>query len=191
MLYFKSLRRQKGFTVVELLIVIVVIGILVSLVLIGYGTTQAKSRDNKRLTDAKAIELALESYRSQNTDYPPSNTTTQLGGAATGSWETSGAAQPGTFLNHPTGSLKNFGFNGGVPLDPINNSTTVTGNTYMYQNFPAGTNGCLASKGNYYVFIVQNLETYSSTPPQSPGFSCSGHDWSLDGKYVVGHFVNE
>jgi prepilin-type N-terminal cleavage/methylation domain-containing protein len=182
--------RHNGFTIIELLIVIVVIGILASILFVSYSGAQAKSRDSRRITDAKAIEAALESYRSANSDYPSSSTATQVGGASTGSWETSGAAQPGTFIS----SLKNYGLPDGTPIDPTNSSLTITGYTYMYQLFPAGSNSCAASLGDYYVFIIEQFETSSGTQSQSPGFSCpgiGGHDWKNDGAYVVGHFVNE
>jgi len=178
------IKRQNGFTIIELTTVIVVIGILVSIITVNYLGSQAKARDSKRLTDAKAIEAGLESYRSENTGYPASSTATS---GTTGEWETSGAAQPGTFLS----ALKAFGFPTGVPLDPKNNTITSTGNTYRYATYAAGISGCDSTKGAFYVFVVNNLETVSGASPQSPGFSCSSRNWQTEGDYVVGHFVNE
>lgn len=51
---------EKGFTIVELLIVIVVIGILAALVLNSFSGVQSKARDTKRQTDMKAIATQLE-----------------------------------------------------------------------------------------------------------------------------------
>ena len=176
-----------GFTIVELLLVIVVIGILATLVTYNYTSTQARSRDSKRTTDAKAIEAALELYRSENTGYPASTTATQVGGASTASWETSGAAQTGTFMS----ALKNYGFSTGVPIDPTNNTLTSSGKTYRYKTYVAGTNGCDATKGDYYVFVVNDLESITGTSPLSPGFSCSSYNWQTEGDYVFGGFVND
>jgi general secretion pathway protein G len=187
MLPSRATSRFHGFTIVELLIVIVVIGILVSIVTVNWTGAQARSRDAKRLSDAKAIEAALESYRSENNGYPAASTATQLAGASTGGWETSGAAQPGTFMS----ALKPYGLTSGVPLDPTNNTLNNVGKIYRYKTYAAGTNGCNASSGDYYVFVVNDLETVSGTSPQSPGFSCSGNDWQAYGDYVFGHFVNE
>ncbi|HVS58656.1 MAG TPA: type II secretion system protein [Candidatus Saccharimonadales bacterium] len=54
--------RQRGFTIVELLIVIVVIGILATLVITTYSGIQAKARDTKRQTDINTIQSHLEAY---------------------------------------------------------------------------------------------------------------------------------
>jgi prepilin-type N-terminal cleavage/methylation domain-containing protein len=44
-------KASKGFTIVELLIVIVVIGILAALVVTTYNGIQQKARDTERKTD--------------------------------------------------------------------------------------------------------------------------------------------
>lgn len=63
---------KKGFTLMELLIVIALIGILVTMGVASYGTAQVKSRDSRRKTDMKVIQNAFEQYYSENNgDYPP------------------------------------------------------------------------------------------------------------------------
>lgn len=179
--------RQKGFTIIEIATVIAVIGILATIVIVSYNAAQAKSRDSKRLADAKAIEAALESYRSENIGYPASTTATQVAGANTSGWETSGAAQPGTFLS----ALKPYGFLTGVPVDPRNDTLLHYGFTYKYATYPAGTSGCDINKGAFYVFAVYDFESSFGTSIHSPGFSCPGRNWTTEGLYVVGHYVNE
>lgn len=63
-------KRNSGFTIVELLIVIVVIGILALLVITTYSGIQAKARNSKRQTDAQTIQTQLEAFFSQNGYYP-------------------------------------------------------------------------------------------------------------------------
>jgi prepilin-type N-terminal cleavage/methylation domain-containing protein len=63
-------KRDKGFTIVELLIVIVVIGILALLVITTYSGIQAKARNAKRQSDIKAVQTQLEAFYSQNSYYP-------------------------------------------------------------------------------------------------------------------------
>lgn len=66
----KSKKLQKGFTIVELLIVIVVIGILAALVLNTFAGVQKKARDQERVTDVKALATQLEVAYQNNGGYP-------------------------------------------------------------------------------------------------------------------------
>ena len=63
-------RKQSGFTIVELLIVIVVIGILAALVVTTFSGIQRKARNTERETDVKAIHGQLEAYFANNNAYP-------------------------------------------------------------------------------------------------------------------------
>jgi prepilin-type N-terminal cleavage/methylation domain-containing protein len=60
-----------GFTLVELLIVIAIIGILVSLGAVSYTTAQQKGRDGRRKSDLRAVQNAWEQYYSDNTSAYP------------------------------------------------------------------------------------------------------------------------
>ena len=62
--------NQKGFTIVELLIVIVVIGILAALVITTFTGIQQKARNTERTTDIKALHGQVEAYYAQNGKYP-------------------------------------------------------------------------------------------------------------------------
>ncbi len=66
-------KKQKGFTLVEMIIVTVIIGILAGVVItvINIPRVQAKSRDSKRVGDLKMIQNALELYFADNRRYPP------------------------------------------------------------------------------------------------------------------------
>ena len=66
-------KRNQGFTIVELLIVIVVIGILAALVITTYAGIQSKARNGKRSTDVQSLQTQIEAFYSQN-GYYPSNT---------------------------------------------------------------------------------------------------------------------
>lgn len=66
----KNKTSQKGFTIVELLIVIVVIGILAALVLNTFAGAQARARDTERKTDIDAVAKQLEVYHADHGAYP-------------------------------------------------------------------------------------------------------------------------
>lgn len=60
---------RRGFTVVELLITITIMGILLTLAVVNLNSSQVNARDAERKTDAENIALALESfYRNQSPD---------------------------------------------------------------------------------------------------------------------------
>jgi prepilin-type N-terminal cleavage/methylation domain-containing protein len=55
--------KQKGFTIVELLIVIVVIGILAAIVIVAYSGVQARARTSKINADLQSLDKATKVAR--------------------------------------------------------------------------------------------------------------------------------
>jgi prepilin-type N-terminal cleavage/methylation domain-containing protein len=64
------MKTNRGFTLIELLVVIAIIGILSSVVLASLNTARQKSRDARRISDIKQLQLALELYFDDNGIYP-------------------------------------------------------------------------------------------------------------------------
>ncbi len=96
---FRSMifRSQKGFTMIELLVVMAVIGILSSIAYAGFGNVQQRARDGRRRSDMQTIQRGFEQYFTLGNTY----------------------AACSTMFNNT--SI----FPQGVPLDPINTGTTV------------------------------------------------------------------
>lgn len=73
--------NRKGFTIVELLIVIVVIGILAAITVVAFNGVQTRAQESKIKSDISQLKKAIQAARLSN------NTT--LGGV-TGVWSTGG-----------------------------------------------------------------------------------------------------
>lgn len=70
-------RNINGFTVVELLVVIMVIGILATITVFTFSGVQKSSRDSTRQARAKLIATSLESYYLRRGEYPNCTALTQ------------------------------------------------------------------------------------------------------------------
>ena len=63
-------RRQQGFTLIEIIVVVVIIGILATLVAPKFLGRTDDARITKAKNDIKALESALELYKLDNYTYP-------------------------------------------------------------------------------------------------------------------------
>ena len=64
------MKQKKAFTLIELLVVIAIIGVIATISIIALQNARAKSRDAKRVGDAKQIQTALELFFNDNNRYP-------------------------------------------------------------------------------------------------------------------------
>lgn len=184
---------RAGFTIVELLIVIVVIAILAAIVIVAYNGIQGRARDSRRVQDMKTIVKGLEIYKTNNGSYPAPVSTTGAAG-----WEVStDGTSPTNFLSALISSTNGISK---VPVDPTN--TGVAGDLapaasknnfeYFYYRYAAGDNGCDSARGAYYVLGIARMDGVASgqNSPGSPGFVCTGRNWSYEGAWVTGGYTN-
>ena len=66
-------KKQSGFTIVELAVVIVVISILATITILSYRGVQNQTYDSNVQTDLKNIAAAIKSYRVNTGAYPPAS----------------------------------------------------------------------------------------------------------------------
>ena len=64
------MREQKGFTLIEMLVVVAIVGLLSSVVVIGLSGARAKARDARRVADIREIQNDLEIDYDNVTGYP-------------------------------------------------------------------------------------------------------------------------
>jgi len=83
-LLMRKHQKQRGFTLMELLIVIVLLGILATLGLSSFKSSQTKSRDAKRKGDLKGISTALEIYYNDKGKYPNDSADGKIMGCGVG-----------------------------------------------------------------------------------------------------------
>ncbi len=60
-----------GFTLIEMLVVVAIVGLLSSTILVGLGTARSKARDARRIADLRQVQTGLENYYVEhNQSYP-------------------------------------------------------------------------------------------------------------------------
>jgi len=64
--------RRSGFTLIEILIAMAIVGILASAALVGLGSVRQTARDTRRIQDLHSVQTALELYYRKNGEYPDS-----------------------------------------------------------------------------------------------------------------------
>ena len=112
---------KRGFTVVELLITLVVIGILLGLGTVGLRSTLANGRDSERKSDAETIARGLEMrYKRGNQEFK----------AATGFSE---AGTKSMLASYSYPSVLEYKYGVGLPKGEFDPSTNAGGKDTMYR----------------------------------------------------------
>ena len=125
-----SLASRKGFTIIELLVVVAIIALLASAVIALFSSARARSRDAKREADIKTLQNALALYSTNTRIYP--NPTPGAGICLTGSEAISTALiNAGAISAIPLDPQQSCG-SGGLPdaTNPHYHYTSTDGSTY-------------------------------------------------------------
>lgn len=134
------MKNNKAFTLVELLVVIVVIGILASIATVAYSGIQVRARDSIREQDVSSITKALELYYLDKGHYPTSHNNGEL---INSGWSTSVEAEAWDGL---AAHLSDYV--SGLPVDPRNthtpgvHSSTHLDTEFHYAYFATDNNFC-------------------------------------------------
>ena len=68
------MKKNQGFTLIELMVSISIIAILTALATISFSSAQKKARDSRRAQDMKIMQLAAEPYAAQGGGVYPGTT---------------------------------------------------------------------------------------------------------------------
>jgi prepilin-type N-terminal cleavage/methylation domain-containing protein len=147
----KSLRKERGFTIVELLVVIVVIGILAAITVVAYTGVTNKAKTSQAQSNANSAMNVAETYNSEFGYYPT----------------TTGAFGSATYAKMPGGVSVIVGlpgvagaFTGTEPLNGTNGQTSVG---WACSGGTASAGNCTGNTGGRITF----WDFSASTPARS------------------------
>lgn len=137
-----SLNKEKGFTLVELLIVIAVLGVLAGVLIIAINPAaqMRKARDTKRKANVAQIQHGIELYRSDRGTYPEQSRLSSCGSSLI-----EGSV---TYISN-------------IPCDP-------TGGAYVYDSTPDTGTAIYTYSVRACLENVNDPERDSGTSPCAP-----------------------
>lgn len=170
---------RRGFTIVELLVVIVVIAVLAAISIVAYNGVQARARDASRMSNLKRIAQAIEMYYIDNNHYPAIQDGSGVESSCGSQTENWGHCDRTKQLSDALAPY--------LTLDPVSLSSATTGTTYYYYYNSAGTDNYMhygimvylegtggRNDGGYYTnaYELGNNPTYCTSV-----YSGSGAAW--------------
>lgn len=152
-MFKQRLRSENGFTVPELLLMVLVIIILASVVLINAQAASAKRRDTQRVNDINTIYSKLETYHNEKDAYPATFTNADLFGIDENT------------LKDPEGRaiVISAPVENATAAQAVANPNSESASDYLYIPYPAG---CTNAANNCTGFILKSLiEKPTATTP--------------------------
>jgi general secretion pathway protein G len=118
------MQAKRGFTLVEILIVVVILGILAAIVIPQFTQASTEAKTNSLASDLQTLRSQIELYKVQHNDTPPALATfnsemvycTDISGTASTSKARDATHQYGPYLEN-------------VPANPFNNLNTLGAST--------------------------------------------------------------
>lgn len=164
-----SWAKQRGFTIVELLIVIVVIAILAAITIVAYNGVQARARDAVRKNDLAELVKATQLYAADKGDFAEVNC-----GSSGSGWLPSDYDGTGPAVSINT-CLISGGYLSKELRDPggLASCTGLTCFAYMK---------CSGGAGTYY---IAHLETLPQVGTDTDATNCTTYDTSYGMNYIV------
>ena len=173
----KLTNKQQGFTIVELLIVIVVIGILAAITIVAYNNVNDKARASSAVSALDQAKKKLELYKAENGGYPTDLATIGIENSPSVAYEYTNSASTDYCLTATVSNISYY-LNNSTKTSPTeggcNNHTWPGGvamtNLVTNGDFSQGTSGwfgydsTISTSGG----IMNNI--VNTTPGYSNGF---------------------
>ncbi len=151
--------KVRGFTIVELLLVIVIIGIVASITIVAYRGTQFKASDAAVQVDLKNFGKRVESFKIENGAYPtPSDFTASLG----------------LKFSKASYGVDSQGYNVRYCRNTTTDTYVVLANSKSGNYFMVQTGAIVSSTAATYGWGVCQLVGVATTNPDPNGFSPGG-----------------
>jgi type IV pilus assembly protein PilA len=185
---FKSFSKQEGFTLIELMIVVAIIGILAAIAIPNFLQYQMKSRQSEAKTNLMAIKTSEVSWQGERGCYLPvkaaPDTITVVTGTkttpqpwsgpgqwlnitptpATG-WCTGSTAQPGTFADLGFQANGSVYYMYGVDTTPTTAAYTTATSCAAVLNTPPAGASTNVTDNNFLIGARSNLDGSSGDGP--------------------------
>lgn len=135
------MKKNTGFTLVELMVVITIIALLVGIVLASLSGSRNSAKYLKRLTDIGQVNNEIVNYQLKYSKFP----------TTAGAWQTTGTCS--ALSSTATSTIVPFiTMAGGIPIDPDKATNCNAGPMYAYK-----------SDGDNYKIIVYNAQADKDT----------------------------
>lgn len=164
-------RSCHGFTMIELMVVLVILVFLFVIGLNYYATSQKDARDAKRVSDLRSLQMAVEDFSMQNGFFPGvgkclnnPNPGWNFSNCQSGDWDRS--TDDFSQILAPSILIST------LPLDPLNIGD-FPGFSYGYKAWPTGANA------TYY--ICANLENHMGS------IQYGGYNYCVKGGCTICH----
>lgn len=165
-------KDQLGFTIVELLIVIVIIGILAAITLVAYGGIQDRARASAASSALNLANKKLAAYAVDNPGYPATLATVEINDTTNVTYQYSydNGATPATYCVTATSGTISYKASaaaqsptvGACPGHGAGGAAAIT-NLVPNPSFETNLTGWSWANGSGYTAAVSSGQTYSGT----------------------------
>jgi general secretion pathway protein G len=172
--------NNKGFTLVEILIVVIILGILAAIVIPQFSNASTDAKKNSLTSQLQTMRSQMELYKLQHNDQLPSKLKpANLHGTDPADWDQLTGQTDVSGTTAAATALQKFGpYLQQIPANPLNGSTAIACGTGTPYDFPVLTGGKTApaaagfvmnrSTGKIWATAVLNTRMFNESEPSDP-----------------------